>query len=119
MYELNDIYQSKYTYKLTETDNQIYVFEILLKKFNQKNKIIRKIKKTKQGTLISLDENIKFNEIKKINLTAIDINYPTNEINANVQLDQNREFSTFINNNIFLELTCKSGFLECNYRILD
>lgn len=43
--------QSKYTYKLNEPENQMFVFEIVLQKFNQKNKIIRKIKKTKKELL--------------------------------------------------------------------
>jgi predicted ATPase with chaperone activity len=116
LYDYN--HQSKYIYKMNEMNNLVYIFEIILKKNNQKTKTIRKIKKNKEGNLISLNENIKFNEIKKFNLTAIDINYPTNEIIVNLSLDHHNDYSTYIDDRIYLEFISKSDILECNYNIL-
>ncbi len=109
---------SKYSYKLHEGTPAIFVFEVLLEKFNKKNKIIRKIKKINLGNLISSDENIKYNHIYKINLIIIDINDNNNEININLKLDQKNKYTTYINNNICLEFISKNNKLECNYKIL-
>lgn len=111
--------QSKYTYKLNEPENQMFVFEIVLQKFNQKNKIIRKIKKTKKGNIISTNDNILFDDIKEIKLTAIDVNNPTQEITVNVKLDHNKKYCTTIDTNIYLEFFTNSQFLECNYNIIN
>ena len=97
--------QGKYTYKLNEPENQMFVFEILLKKFNQKTKIIRKIKKHKKGNIISSDDNVLFEEVKELKLTAIDVNNPTQEIVVNINLDHNKKYCTFINTNIYLEFS--------------
>ena len=115
----NTASSSKYIYTLNEQDTQMFVFEIILKKINQKNKIIRKIKKTKQGSLITFDENIVFSEINKIELTAININDPTNEITVNLSLDQNKKFSTYIDSKIYLEFYATIDKLEANFNILN
>ena len=109
--------QSKYIYKLNESDQNMFIFEVIVKSTNNKTKIIRKIKKNNKGNLISLDEKIKFNEIKKINLTAIDISFPTNEIVANINFNNSKNFSSFKNENIYLEFISNFEFLECNYLI--
>lgn len=111
--------QGKYTYKINEPENQMFVFEVVLQKFNQKNKIIRKIKKHKKGNIISLNDNILFDEIKEIQLTAIDLNKPTQEIIVSTMLDHNKKYCTFINNNIYLEFFTSNDFLECNYDIIN
>lgn len=111
--------QSKYTYKLNEPENQMFVFEIVLKKFNQKNKIIRKIKKHKKGNIISANDNVLFDEVKELTLTAIDVNNPTQEIIININLDHGKKYCTFINENIYLEIFTSTNFLECNYNIIN
>lgn len=111
--------QSKYTYKLNEPENQMFVFEIVLKKFCQKNKIIRKIKKHRKGNIISCGDNILFDEIKELKLTAIDVNNPTQEIVVNINLDHNKKYCTFIDTNIYLELFTSTNLLECNYNIIN
>lgn len=111
--------QSKYTYKLIEPENQIFVFEIVLKKNNQKNKTIRKIKKTKKGNLISQNDCISFNDVKQLSITIVDINSPTDELIINVNLDQINKYSTFINHKIYLEFFSKSDNLECNYNFIN
>ena len=113
--------QSKYknTYKLNEQENQIFVFEIILKKFNQKNKIIRKIKKQKKGNILSCEDNILFDEIKELKITAIDVNNPTKEIIVNINLDHNKKYCTYINTNIYLEFFTNINLLESNYDIIN
>ncbi len=117
VYNINS--QSKYTYKLVEPENQMFVFEILLKKFNQKNKFIRKTKKHKRGNIISSGDNILFSNIKEFKLTAIDVNNPTVEIIVNINLDHNKKSYIFNNSHISLEIFSNTNFLECNYNIIN
>ena len=109
---------SKYTYKLFEPETQMFVFEIVLKKFNEQTKTIHKIKKTKKGNLISSNDNILFTDIKEIKLTIIDINNPINESVININLDHLKKYSTFINSDIYLEFFINSEYLESNYNFL-
>jgi len=112
--------QNKYknTYKLNEQENQIFVFEIVLQKFNENDKIIRKIKKQKKGNILSCEDNILFDEIKELKITAIDINNPTQEIIVNINLDHNKKYCTFIDTNIYLEFFRNTHLLESNYNII-
>ena len=109
----------KYTYKLNELDNQVFVFELVFKKFNKKNKIVRKIEKNKKGNIISSSDNIIYNEIDKITLTAIDINNPTREFIIDINLDHSNKYSTCINSNIYIEIFSKLQYLECNYNFIN
>lgn len=109
---------SKYIYKVNENEEDMFVFEIILKKFIGKNEIIRKIKKTRAGKLLNINEDIKYDDINKILLNIININDPTQEINICIKLDHINKYSTFINNNIYLEFFKNINLLECNYNIL-
>jgi hypothetical protein len=115
----SNYYNSKYTYTINEIDDEIFVFEIILKKFNNKNKIIRKIIKNKKGNIISLLENIIFENIDNIILNVININNPKQEINLQVNLDQTKKYNTFINPLIYIEVFSNNDFLECNYHLLN
>jgi len=119
MTELYNNSHSKYTYKLNELDNQVFVFELILKKFNKKNKIIRKIKRNKKGNVICLADNIIFENIDKISLTAIDINNPVQESIIEIYLDHMKKYVTFIDTNIYIEIYANGEFLECNYDFLN
>lgn len=119
MTELYNNSHSKYTYKLNEFDNQVFVFELILKKFNKKNKIIRKIKRNKKGAIICPADNIIYQNIDKITLTAIDINNPTQESIVEIYLDHTKKYSTFIDNNIYIEIYANGEYLECNYDFLN
>jgi predicted lipase len=110
--------QSKYTYNLIEPENQMFVFEVILKKFNNKTKIIRKIKKNKKGNIISSNDSILFSEIKELSLTTIDLHNPTQETVININLDHYNEYRSFINTNICLEIFSNNNFLECNYNFI-
>jgi len=116
---LNYSINNKYNYIKNEFDNQTFVFEISLRKFCKKQKIIRKIIKSHTGKLLSYDENIKYDDIDKICLSMININNPIKEINIKIKLDQNKKYLIYNNSNINLEFYCNSDFLECNYNIIN
>jgi hypothetical protein len=115
----NNYNNSKYTYTINEIDSEVFVFEIILKKFNNKNKIIRKIIKNKKGNVISLLDNIIYENIDSILLTAININNPTQELSIHINIDQSKKYDTFINSLIYIELFSNNNYLECNYHFLN
>ena len=50
---------SKYTYRINEEESEMFLFELVLKKFNQnKNVKLRRVTNLKTGKLIGLDNNI-------------------------------------------------------------
>lgn len=109
---------SKYTYKNNEIDSQTYIFEIALKdKFNNVQ-IIRRIKKCNQGNIISAEDNIQYNMIEKYKLTVIDANNPENTFVIKESIDHSLSTTTFLNNEIYLEITQNSDkFMDFNYHI--
>ena len=109
---------SKYTYKNNEVDSQTYIFELVLKdKFNQLN-VIRRIKKCNQGNLVSDEDNINYNIIKKYKLTVIDANYPEKPIIINEVINHSLTINTFISNEIYLEINQGlNNYLDFNYHI--
>jgi hypothetical protein len=109
---------SKYTYKNNEIDAQTYIFELALKdKFNE-IQIIRRIKKCNQGNLISNDDNIHYNMIEKYKLTVIDANNPENTFIIKESLDNSLTTNTFLNNDIYLEISQNSEkLMDFNYHI--
>ena len=109
---------SKYTYKNNEIDAQTYIFELALKdKFNE-IQIIRRIKKCNQGNLISNDDNIQYNMIEKYKLTVIDANNPENTFIIKESLDNSLTTNTFLNNDIYLEISQNSEkLMDFNYHI--
>lgn len=109
---------SKYTYTNNEIDSQIYIFELALKdKFNNVN-TIRRIKKCNQGNIVSGEDNIEYSMIKKYKLTVININYPEKPIIIKESINHSLTSNTFINNDIYLEITENSDkLLDFNYHI--
>ena len=118
MTEIYNNSQSKYTYTLNQNNNQIFVFEIILKKHDNKDITIRKIKKKTKGNIISLNNNIIYDDIDKISLTAIDINNSIQELIIDINIDHTKKYSTFINSSIYIEIFSKSNYLKCNYEFL-
>ena len=123
-YEINCNIQKKkseqtiYTYKHNETDAMTYIFELIFKdKFNQQQ-IIRRIKKSNMGNLISPDDNIQYNIINKYKLTVIDINYPENPIVVKDTINHQLSTTTFINDQIYLEINHNTNnLMDFNYNI--
>ncbi len=109
---------SKYTYKNNENDSQTYIFEIALKdKFNN-IQIIRRIKKCNQGNIISAEDNIQYSMIEKYKLTVIDANNPENTFIIKELIDHSLTTTTFLNNDIYLEITQNSDkCMDFNYHI--
>ena len=111
---------SKYTYRINEEETEMFIFELVLKKTNQnKNLKIRRIKNSRTGKLIGLEDNIKYNDIKKILVSAIDINNPNKDINIECTLNHSNKHTLIFKNNIFIDFYDSNGFLESNYNIIN
>ena len=108
---------SKYTYRINEEENEMFIFELVLKKTN-KNLKLRRIKNSRTGKLIGIEDNIKYNDIKKILISAIDINNPNKDINIECTLNHSNKHTLIFKNNIFIDFYDSSGFLESNYNII-
>jgi hypothetical protein len=119
LYQEKIIDNSKYTYSINECDNDIFIFELLFKKNNQKSNKIRLIKNTRNGKLITINDNIIYNDIKKIYVTAIDINNPIKEIIVECLINHNNKYSLVINKNIFIEFYNNNEQLEANYNLIS
>jgi hypothetical protein len=109
---------SKYTYKNNEIDSQTFIFELVLKdKFNQ-HSVFRRIKKCNQGNLISPDDNISYKMIEKYKLTVLDANDPVKPIIVKDNIDHTLSTNTFLNNDIYLEITQSvNNLMDLNYHI--
>lgn len=109
---------SKYTYKSNENGSQIFIFEIIFRELSGEINTLRKIKKGNQGNLISSNDTILYEKINKIKISVLDTNNINNQINAKIDLDHSATYTTYITNEIYLELNKNSyGYLECNYNI--
>ena len=110
--------QTKYTYKSNESDSTTLIFELILKTKNNENHIIRRIKKSNQGVLITPEDTIKYDLIEKYKLTCIDINSPENIICIKDNIDHNITTNTFMNDMIYLEINKTSNYMNICYNIL-
>lgn len=109
---------ARYLYSRDESDNCMYVFEILLKnKFNE-TQVIRKIKQNYQGSLLTNDDNILYTMINVIKVTIIDVNNNNIPIIVKGIIDHNQSITTILNNTIYLEFRQNSNnFIESHYCI--
>ena len=97
---------SKYTYRINEEESEMFIFELVLKKFNQtKNLKLRRVKNSRTGKLIGIEDNIKYDDIKKIMVSAIDINNPNKDINVECTLNHSNKHTLILKNNIFVTMT--------------
>jgi len=108
-----------YTYRINESEDDLFIFELTLKNNDQKNTKLRFIKNTRNGILISINDNLLYNDIKKILLTAIDINNPIKEIKIDCILNQTNRQTIILNSNIYLEFYDNNGYLESNYKLIN
>jgi hypothetical protein len=108
-------YQNKYNYKLNESEPALFVFEIIFSDLTDNNRILRKVKKTTKGEIISLLDNIIYDNIKQMTFTIIDINRPTEELIIELIIDHDNKYCTFINSSISLEIYKNNKYLKCNY----
>lgn len=111
---------SKYTYRINEEENEMFIFEIILKKFNQnKNLKIRRVINSREGKLINFEDNIKYDDIKKISISAVDINNPNVDINAECVLNHSNKHTLILKKNIFIDFYQSNEQLESKYTIIN
>lgn len=108
--------QSKYTYKSSEDNSQIFIFELILKG-NNTNTIIRKIKKNSSDTLISIDDNINYEQVEKFKLTVIDINNPDNPTIIKHHINHELSTNVFVNDMIYIETYPSNNMMIMSYHI--
>jgi hypothetical protein len=123
-------------YRNNKSAADLFIFEIILEKFDDEHKNLRKITRERSGSLIRLEDSILYDDVRKIELSAIDINKPNNEINVNHELnhtlrsynigsvvaDSNRNGlsvkDTIIINNIYIEFKKIDNLLKCNFHFI-
>jgi hypothetical protein len=111
---------SKYILKNNEQDTKLFIFEIILKSNNGKTTTIRRIKKDSQGNLLSYEDSIDYNNIGTIKINILNYNNLKNEISVKIILDNDSTYTTYLNNQIYLEFNKNSnGYLECNYNVIN
>lgn len=115
---INLIHNSKYCYCNNENSDDLYIFEIILEGFDDNNTNFRKITRERSGSLIHLDDYILYKDIKKIELSAMDVNKPNNEIHINYKLDHDNKKNIIINNNICVEFKKIDNLLKCNFNFI-
>lgn len=110
--------QSKYIYKNSENDSQVFIFELILKdKFNNLQ-VIRRIKNCTQGNLLSSNDNIIYNSVNKYKLTIFDVNYPKKSIIVKELLNHTIVTNTYKKNNIYIEISkTPNNLMALNYHI--
>jgi len=109
----------KYTYRINENEDELFIFELILKNNNQESNKLRIIKNTRSGKLISINDNLLYNNIKKILLSAININNPVKEFKIDCILNQVNKQTIILNNNIYVEFYDNNGYLESNYNLIN
>lgn len=108
---------TKYSYTKNENDQELYIFELILKTINNETLIFRSIKKNKQG-IIDID-NILFNTVNNFKLTILNTKYINNQINLKRIIDHTNNSNIYLNNNFYLEINKKNNFIEFNYNIIN
>jgi len=110
---------SKYNYVKTEPDQQLYIFELILKTTTDEDKIVRCIKKDNQG-IIDINENILFETINKFKLTILNVNSINNPIIIKKIIDHSINSNTFLTNNLYLEINrTNNNLIVFNYNIIS
>ena len=109
---------NKNMYNIDNIDTNKYIFELVLKDTNDNNIIIRKIKKTNKGNIISQNDKILFNSIYKYKLTIINLNNIDKSIIIKNDINKNKPKIIFNNNDIYLEINqTPSKLIEFRYVI--
>jgi hypothetical protein len=110
---------NKNNYSISEIPSQIYLFEIIIKNNKNQTTILRKIKNQKISKIISINDNIIYDDINKLKISVIDFNNPLNKINLKIKFKK-KLTSAFIKNKKINISICKitQGLTECNYQLL-
>jgi len=110
---------SKYTYKNNEQGSPIFIFELIFNNNEGINTTIRKIKRGNQGNVISMNDNILYDNIDRIKISILDGTNINNQIQAKIIIDHSTTYTTYITNDIYLEFNKNNNYLECNYNIFQ
>ena len=109
--------KTKNNYTKTESDQDLYIFELILKISNNEEEIFRCIKKSNQGS-IDIDK-IEFDTVNKFKLTVLNINSLETPIIFKKLIDHSIKSNTFLTPDIYLEINkTKNNFIEFNYNII-
>lgn len=109
---------SKYIYKINKSDTQTYIFELLLNDKEYNSNIIRCIKNTNHGNIVTSDDNILYKNIDNYKLSIMNTINPENIIIVNEYIDHELLHNIYINNNIYLKINNKDNLLNMNYNII-
>jgi len=111
--------ENKYSHVKIENIGNLYLFEILIKKNNNKSISFRKIKSNKVDKLFSLEDKIPYNSIQKIKITVLDINNTENSAIIKQKLNKKKDSNLISRKSINIEISkITLGYAECNYQIL-
>ena len=117
----NKYYNNNNIYNINNDNNNIYIFELVLRGSMNNNIIIRKIKKSNKGNIISHTDNIKPEMINKFKLTIINLNNVDNPIIIKNCFDKFKSLDIFHpkgNNEIYLKFCqTKDKLIEVKYII--
>jgi hypothetical protein len=119
LYQENNFENSKYIYRNIESENDMFIFELIFKKINQKNQKIRKLYTTRSGPLLTSYDNISYSDIKKIVISIVDINNPNKEIFVECSLDHNNKHTVVLNSNVYIEFFEINGLVESKYNLIN
>lgn len=106
----------KNNYNLNNYDTLFYLFEISIK--GSDRYLIRRIKNTKEGNLISFTDNIPVN-LSEIKLDIFDFNNPSNKINLKKKFEKSISNLLISNENIIISLKNDDNLLICNYKFIN
>jgi hypothetical protein len=111
--------ENKYSYSKIENIGNLYLFEIFIKKNNNKSISFRKIKSNKVDKLFSLEDRIPYNNIQKIKINVLDINNTENSAIVKRKLNKKNNSNLISHKSINIEISkITLGYAECNYQIL-
>ena len=116
-YNIINDYNTKYNYTKNENDQELYIFELILKTTNDEILTFRSIKKNKQG-IIDID-NILFDTINNFKLTILHTNHINNQIILKKIIDHSNNSNTYLNDILYLEINKRNNFIEFNYNIIN
>ena len=107
----------KLNYNLNQSDTSFYLFEISLK--GSEKVVLKRIKNTKEGNLISFQDNISKN-FSDIKLYIFDFNHPSNKIILKKKLEKSLDkFLILSDKNIIISLQNDENNLICNYKFIN
>lgn len=110
-YNITKYNYSNHIYINNKDNNTTYIFELILKDKTNNYHVIRRIKKSNKGKLISQNDNMYYNLFDKYKLTVLNINDINNPIIIKDNIDNSSPNMIFNYNDIYLEINKTSDNL--------